>query len=142
MKKYLINLFSIAVLSITHVHGEFLDLATMPLQTSGSSDVKPNLMFVLDNSGSMAWDYAPDWANSTSDWLFANSDYNTQYYDPEVQYTPPLTYQGAVMSSQTNFRAVANEVGESGNVKNGTTDLRSSAFYYAFVPGEYCSTPI
>jgi type IV pilus assembly protein PilY1 len=141
MKKYLINLFSIAVLSITHVHGEFLDLATMPLQTSGSSDVKPNLMFVLDNSGSMAWDYAPDWANSTSDWLFANSDYNTQYYDPEVQYTPPLTYQGAVMSSQTNFRAVANEVGESGNVKNGTTDLRSSAFYYAFVPGEYCSTP-
>ena len=45
------------------VQAEFLDLATMPLQTSGSSDVKPNLMFVLDNSGSMGWDYSPDWAN-------------------------------------------------------------------------------
>jgi type IV pilus assembly protein PilY1 len=120
---------------------EFLDLSTMPLQTSGSSDVKPNLMFVLDNSGSMAWDYAPDWANSSSDWLKDNADYNTQYYNPEVLYTPPFTYLGASMPNQTSFAAVANEVDEQGRTKNGTSDLRSSAFYYAFIPGEYCSTP-
>ncbi|MGQ2965949.1 pilus assembly protein [Methylophilus sp.] len=120
---------------------EFLDLATMPLQTSGSSDVKPNLMFVLDNSGSMGWDYSPDWANSSSDWLRDNADYNTQYYDPEVIYSPPLTYQGVSMNNQTNFSAVANEVDELGRTKNGTSDLRNNAFYYAFVPGEYCSTP-
>jgi type IV pilus assembly protein PilY1 len=120
---------------------EFLDLATMPLQTSGSSDVKPNLMFVLDNSGSMGWDYSPDWANSSSDWLRDNADYNTQYYDPEVIYSPPLTYQGVSMNNQTNFSAVANEVDEQGRTKNGTSDLRNNAFYYAFVPGEYCSTP-
>jgi len=123
------------------LQAEFLDLATMPLQTSGSSDVKPNLMFVLDNSGSMAWDYAPDWANSSSAWLFNNADYNTQYYNPEVQYSPPLTSVGATMSNQTNFAAVANEVNDLGATKNGTTDLRSSANYFAFVPGEYCSTP-
>lgn len=120
---------------------EFLDLATMPLQTSGSSDVKPNLMFVLDNSGSMGWDYSPDWANSSSDWLRDNADYNTQYYDPEVIYSPPLTYLGTSMNNQTNFSAVSNEVDEQGRTKNGTSDLRSNAFYYAFVPGEYCSTP-
>ncbi|KQT41269.1 hypothetical protein ASG44_12585 [Methylophilus sp. Leaf459] len=123
------------------VQAEFLDLATMPLQTSGSSDVKPNLMFVLDNSGSMGWDYSPDWANSSSDWLRDNSDYNTQYYDPRVVYSPPLTYLGVSMSNQTNFSAVANEVDELGRTKNGTSDLRGRAFYYAFVAGEYCSTP-
>jgi type IV pilus assembly protein PilY1 len=123
------------------LRAEFLDLATMPLQTSGSSDVKPNLMFVLDNSGSMGWDYAPDWSNSSSPWLFNNADYNTQYYNPEVQYTPPLTYLGASMASQTNFAAVPNEVNDLGAGKNGTTDIRSDANYYAFIPGEYCSTP-
>jgi type IV pilus assembly protein PilY1 len=123
------------------LQAEFLDLATMPLQTSGSSDVKPNLMFVLDNSGSMAWDYAPDWANSSSDWLFANADYNTQYYNPEVQYLPPLTSAGTSMSNQTNFSAVPNEVNDQGGGKNGTTDIRSIAYYYAFIPGEFCNTP-
>lgn len=122
------------------VQAEFLDLATMPLQTSGSSDVKPNLMFVLDNSGSMGWDYSPDWANSSSGWLRENADYNTQYYDPEVLYSPPLTSTGTSMVSQTNFRAVANEVDEQGNTKNGTSDLRNSAEYYAYVAGEYCTT--
>jgi type IV pilus assembly protein PilY1 len=122
------------------VQAEFLDIATMPLQTSGNSDVKPNLMFVLDNSGSMAWDYAPDWANSSSDWLKDNADYNTQYYNPEVLYTPPLTYLGVSMTNQTNFAAVANEVDDQGRTKNGTSDLRSNAFYFAFIPGEYCTT--
>jgi type IV pilus assembly protein PilY1 len=135
------KLLCLCILLPGALQAEFLDLATVPLQTSGSSDVKPNLMFVLDNSGSMAWDYAPDWANSSSDWLFANSDYNTQYYNPEVQYSPPLNYLGVSMSNQTSFNAVANEVNDQGQTKNGSSDLRSSAYYYAFVPGEYCSTP-
>lgn len=123
------------------VQAEFLDLATMPLQTSGSSDVKPNLMFVLDNSGSMGWDYSPDWANSSSDWLKDNSDFNTQYYDPEVLYSPPLNYLGVNMANQTSFNNVANEVNDLGNTKNGSSDLRNNAFYYSFIPGEYCTTP-
>jgi len=123
------------------LQAEFLDLATMPLQTSGSSNVKPNLMFVLDNSGSMAWNYTPDWANSSSDWLMNNADYNSQYYNPEVQYTPPLTSLGVSMSNQTNFTAVANEVDDQGRTKNGTTSIVSAASYYAFIPGEFCSTP-
>lgn len=141
MRPYLIcKLCWLTLLLPAISQAEFLDLATMPLQTSGSSDVKPNLMFVLDNSGSMGWDYSPDWANSSSDWLRDNADYNTQYYDPEVIYSPPLTSLGLSMSNQTAFNAVANEVDDQGRTKNGTTDLRSRASYYAFVPGEYCST--
>lgn len=138
---WLQKLFWLGMILPCLAQAEFLDLATMPLQTSGSSDVKPNLMFVLDNSGSMGWDYSPDWANSTSDWLKDNPDFNTQYYDPEVLYSPPLNSLGANMANQTGFSTVSNEVNDLGNTKNGTSDLRNNAFYYSFIPGEYCTTP-
>jgi type IV pilus assembly protein PilY1 len=41
------------------------DIANEPL-TTGVSGVKPNLMFILDNSGSMARDYMPDWVNDSN----------------------------------------------------------------------------
>ena len=37
-----------------------VELATVPMATSTATTVKPNLMFMLDDSGSMAWDYMPD----------------------------------------------------------------------------------
>jgi len=39
------------------------DIATSPLVTSSTTAVLPNLMFVLDDSGSMDWDFLPDWSN-------------------------------------------------------------------------------
>jgi len=36
------------------------DIATAPLFTTSTTVVKPNVMFVLDDSGSMAWDFMPD----------------------------------------------------------------------------------
>lgn len=39
------------------------DIASAPLITASTTQVRPNLMFVLDDSGSMAWDYMPDWVN-------------------------------------------------------------------------------
>lgn len=38
-----------------------VNLATVPLANSTTTKVLPNLMFIQDNSGSMAWDYVPDW---------------------------------------------------------------------------------
>ncbi len=131
-----------------YAHAEFLDLAKMPLQTSGSSDVLPNLMFVLDNSGSMGWRYTPDWAaadpadNSVNapDWLYYNASYNTQHYNPEVTYTPSLDYRGISLGNQTSFTAVKNDVTDTGATKGGTSNLVNAAYYYAYVPGEYCTT--
>ena len=40
-----------------------VDISTTPLANSTASVVKPNLMFILDDSGSMDWDFMPDWAN-------------------------------------------------------------------------------
>ncbi|WP_082794242.1 pilus assembly protein [Thauera humireducens] len=39
---------------------EVVDLATSPLANATTTNVRPNLMFILDDSGSMNWDYMPD----------------------------------------------------------------------------------
>ena len=39
---------------------EVTDLADVPLANSPSDTVLPNLMYILDDSGSMMWDYMPD----------------------------------------------------------------------------------
>lgn len=43
-----------------------LTLATSPLAATTTSVVRPNLMYVLDDSGSMSWDYTPDYINDAT----------------------------------------------------------------------------
>ena len=43
-----------------------LTLATSPLAATTTSVVRPNLMYVLDDSGSMNWDYTPDYINDAT----------------------------------------------------------------------------
>ncbi|HRA23496.1 MAG TPA: hypothetical protein PLK52_08050, partial [Usitatibacteraceae bacterium] len=45
---------------------EIADVAQVPLANSPSDAVLPNLMYVLDDSGSMAWNYMPDHIFRTS----------------------------------------------------------------------------
>jgi type IV pilus assembly protein PilY1 len=49
------------------------DIASAPLFTTTTSAVKPNVMFVLDDSGSMAWDFMPDDAD------YGTSGFNSKY---------------------------------------------------------------
>ncbi|WP_319243770.1 PilC/PilY family type IV pilus protein [uncultured Propionivibrio sp.] len=55
----------IVALACAGAHGASTDIATSPMVTSenNATAVKPNLMFILDDSGSMNWDFLPDWAN-------------------------------------------------------------------------------
>lgn len=138
------------------------DLATAPLQTSTSTLVKPNIFYVLDDSGSMAWDFLPDWANSSTDSLARNVDYNGVYYSPGITYTPPMKYDGSSYPSMnatnsSNWTAVpfdgfgvmkASSMPYTGTnnlfttSSSGTTqNLVGAAYYYTFIPGEYCATP-
>ncbi len=141
------------------------DLATAPLETSTSSLVKPNILFVLDDSGSMSWDFMPDWvANASTDDLLRNSSYNGVYYNPAFTYTPPLNYDNAtsrvsMTAAQTsNWTKVpfdgfnvqtASATGANlftDSYSGSTQDLTSTsatwaAKHYTFVPGEFCSTP-
>ena len=46
-------------LALTTANAALTDIANAPL-ANGSSIVKPNVMFLLDASGSMNWDFMPD----------------------------------------------------------------------------------
>ncbi|EIM02863.1 pilus assembly protein [Rhodanobacter denitrificans] len=57
----------------------------------------PNIVLMLDDSGSMAWDYMPDWGylnNTANNDALINSNNNGVYYNPTVVYTPPFKADG------------------------------------------------
>ncbi|UCH18542.1 MAG: PQQ-binding-like beta-propeller repeat protein [Burkholderiales bacterium] len=67
------------------------DLASLPLITSAPQVVKPNLMFILDDSGSMDDSFTPEDAeNFAGRYGFASSQCNGVYYNPALLYTPPV----------------------------------------------------
>lgn len=62
--------------------------AQQPLQLI--EGVSPNILFTVDDSGSMAWAFTPDNIYGNSDRRAARSShYNAQYYDPGVVYKVP-----------------------------------------------------
>ena len=126
-------------------------LVNKPLVESSTSDVLPNLMYILDNSGSMNSNFTPDWAGSPTINLFRNSSYNTQYYNPSINYVPPSIFSGTSMPSYTNPASVRTDgfyqntnytmQSHLGNANTDTlVDLRNNAEYFLYVPGEHCTT--
>ncbi len=71
------------------------DLASQPLATTPSVQAKPNLLFILDNSGSMDSDYMPDDMSSTGTYGYRSAQCNGVAYDPNMVYTPPLRADGS-----------------------------------------------
>jgi len=82
--------FLAAALALTmSAHAALTDLSTLPLSTyyaPSSVDVKPNILFVLDDSGSMDWDAMPDQATWFEDY---NSEYRPGNYANVDNYMPP-----------------------------------------------------
>ena len=77
-----------------------------PLTTA--SRVAPNILFILDDSGSMAFETMPDNPPSTSTPDVSNGTYtrNSLAYNPAVTYLPWRQADGTRMSGGTNFNAV------------------------------------
>lgn len=68
-------------------------LANQPIQST--SVVKPNVMFILDNSGSMTWTYMPDVANNFhKKYGYQSNQCNGVYYNPDITYVPPKNATG------------------------------------------------
>lgn len=101
-------------------------IAQLPLlNVTGTGLVKPNLMVLYDNSGSMAWNYTPDYIDDSStcrsratlssgtrgclvgDPPFSSGDFNKQYYNPNLQYTPPVTATGTSYPSMNRANTSA-----------------------------------
>lgn len=114
-----------------------------PLATRPTVKAKPNLMVVLDTSGSMAWNYMPDnmteeracssawvggkWVETcTSRYGFRAAQCNGVAYDPAITYAPPKKYDGTSYPDAT-YPTAKND-GYSGS---GETNL-SGHYYYTY----------
>ncbi|NOT98396.1 MAG: hypothetical protein HOO97_04805, partial [Sideroxydans sp.] len=77
-------------------HAAVTDLATAPLTSNASTVVLPNVFFILDDSGSMDWDYMPDDASNfgTGTYGAASAQCNGVFYNPTLVYTPPVDSTG------------------------------------------------
>lgn len=126
-------------------HAALTDLADQPLaNVAGTAAVKPNIIYVLDDSGSMMQQYTPDYVSErwggarygapdpadmhcknsgdthyearpgliihdtnitldtclVGDPPYMSPDFNKQYYNPEISYTPPVSWDGTPFASQ------------------------------------------
>ncbi len=131
------------------VPAQTVELATSPMATSTTTTVKPNLMFVLDDSGSMDWDYLPSEAeNFSGRYGFNSSQCNGNYYNPAITYDPPVAANGAPLNATaTTFtsayrdgfntglgsRNLSNDFrGGSGSGASGISLTAGPAFYYVY----------
>jgi len=97
------------------------EIADTPLITSPTVQAKPNLMFVLDDSGSMAWDYMPDVMSSNGKYGFWSSQCNGVAFNPVLTYAPPVKADGTSYDDAT-FSAAWSD----GYAKTGATDLSAT----------------
>ncbi|MGH6610985.1 MAG: hypothetical protein ACRECQ_12095, partial [Burkholderiaceae bacterium] len=101
-------------------HAVPTDIASNPLTHSVSTQVKPNIMFIVDDSGSMASRYMPDFldgskidktrcnnsscSSTTTNGIEGNppwyaSQFNTIYYNPQITYFPAINADGTLKQS-------------------------------------------
>lgn len=97
--------------------GANIDIPDDPLTTAAR--VAPNIMYILDDSGSMAFDYMPDSIPATSHVNVARYAYtrNSLSYNPAVTYQPWVRADGTRMSGGTSY----DEVYGSFNLVGGST---------------------
>ena len=100
------------------------DIADSPLATSSATEVKPNIMFIFDDSGSMTRDYMPDNANYSDTQVGRYSHLcNKQYYNPDITYVAPPNADGTTIS--TSYTSAYTD----GHRKTGSTDLSKYKSY-------------
>jgi type IV pilus assembly protein PilY1 len=93
------------------------DISSTPLGKASAVDVKANLMFIMDDSGSMGWDYLPD------DGDFRNHCHgyhgvNRIFYNPATTYLPPLKADGTSYPAATFTSAKSDGFNSSGSSSN------------------------
>ena len=143
-----------SLLAISFLAFGATDLSESPLSGATSTEIRPNILFIMDDSKSMELDYLPDWAGDTS-YLYQsrNPSFNGVAYNPAVRYVPPsyitssgsadtTTYPSQTASATSNWTAVKNDGYGVQYAASSTANLVSGdfpTFYYTTVPGEYCT---
>lgn len=135
-----------------------VSISDAPMANGTGTQIKPNLMFVLDDSGSMRNTFIPDlvenFASSTASerrYGYVSAACNGVYYNPSITYKPPVKADGTsypaasfvaakldgfdasatatVVDLRTNFKAYESSGGPSGG---GVNDTAQAAYYYLY----------
>src|SRR5690349_16907738 len=110
----------VAALAVPLASAQVTDISNEPLAQPAAT-VKPNIMLILDDSGSMTQQYTPDYLGrkfggsnplcfdtkdtsgnitgslsncEAGDVPIMSPDVNTQYYSPEIRYYPAVNFDG------------------------------------------------
>src|SRR3989338_8332353 len=142
------SLLSAATGLSTTTQAAATDIANSPMASSGNTSIKPNIMFILDDSGSMDWEYLPDSVNNNNDkFCYRNHNYNGVYYNPNATYELPVNADGTFYSN-SNFTAALTSGFSGTTAKNLTTQFRTgndsaeqAAYYYNYT-GTSPATPV
>lgn len=117
-----------------------------PLATRPSVKAKPNLMVILDDSGSMDWDWMPDdlgyYSRYSSSYKGSYLPYSNWYgyrsaqcngvaYDPSVTYTPPSKYNDKAGTPVRYDDASYPNAAKDGYAGGTTADL-SGHYYFTY----------
>lgn len=101
-----------------------------PLQT-GTGSIPPNIMFILDDSGSMAWLAMPANLTTLNDRVEHRSYvHNTIYYDPRIDYRPWMQANGVRMTGGTTHSSAFSNL----NLATGAVNLASLGDQTYYVP--------
>ena len=125
-------------------HAGITDISSNPLTNSVSTQVKPNIMFIVDDSGSMASRFMPEevdgarvdkprcsnsgCSSTTTNGVEGNppwyaAQFNTIYYNPKVTYFPAINADGTL---KTSFGSPWTAVRVNGFVGTTTINLVSN----------------
>ncbi len=104
-----------------------ITLPSDPLQSSGR--IAPNILFILDDSGSMDRTYMPDVVPVTAPTDFRTNTYarNSIFYNPATTYQPWVDSTGTLMTGGTDYGNAYTDI----NFLTGSTNLQGTvqSFY-------------
>lgn len=137
-----ISSFVLACVAPSFAIAGITDVAPAPIftVTTASTEVKPNVMFVLDDSGSMDWDFMPDNAdNFTGKYGFASNQCNGVYYNPKFTYSPPVDAAGTSYANSSftdawldGYDTSLGKVNLSSSFQANASDSSQAAYYYLY----------
>jgi type IV pilus assembly protein PilY1 len=113
--------------------GANVDLATVPLTSGVTKTVRPNIYFILDDSGSMDYDYMPESIEKDKEdnkACFRNHGRNTIYYNPDVTYAAPKNADGTDFAdSNTTYTRAKTDGFDRNSSTTNLSETRSQTIY-------------
>ncbi|WP_418648732.1 pilus assembly protein [Thauera butanivorans] len=153
--------FSVFTLAILGLAGTLTTATAAPLDVSQvppalGQTLAPNILYIQDDSGSMQRTYMPDSNSSSSLKRYTSHSWNGSYFNPDIDYLPPLDHKGESLGNasftdawengylsnrnsykrnlSTKFRVPTSVNGTSFGFAGTGTWPEQTAFYHEFSP--------